>query len=183
MELFFKYYDWLYDGAFGTGDFPYGYLEDLDYDVLSDGSVVFDSTLFDPPVTDPFIPGKSTVLKNTPKLDSMSAYANAKAGKEAANAAELRAAAEFETSPNSAEGYATANEHRDEQLPNLFNTKPTETMQRVWDQLQTMEKQTYTNIIYGKEPIEAFDTFVEQWKAEGGDQITKEVNEWYQSVK
>ena len=46
-----------------------------------------------------------------------------------------------------------------------------------------MEKQTYTNIIYGNEPIEAFDTFVEEWKAQGGDQITEEVNAWYETVK
>ena len=46
-----------------------------------------------------------------------------------------------------------------------------------------MEKQVYTNIIYGKESPDAFDQFVSDWKAQGGDQITEEVNEWYQSVK
>ncbi len=56
-------------------------------------------------------------------------------------------------------------------------------MKKKWEQLQTMEKQIYTNIIYGKEPIDAFDKFVEEWKSQGGDQITQEVNEWYQSVK
>lgn len=183
MEAFFKYYDWLYDAAFGTGDFPYAYLQDYDYDILSDGTVVFDSTLFDPPVTDPFMPGKSTVLKNSPGLDSMQVYANASSGKEPESGAELKAVADFGTVPDMAAGYALANEHRDELLPNLFNTAPTETMTRSWEQLQTMEKQVYTNIIYGKEPIEAFDKFVEDWKAQGGDQITQEVNEWYQSVK
>ena len=49
--------------------------------------------------------------------------------------------------------------------------------------LQTMEKQVYTNIIYGNESIDAFDKFVEDWYAQGGDKITEEVNEWYQSVK
>ena len=37
-----------------------------------------------------------------------------------------------------------------------------------------MEKQLYTNIIYGKESIDAFDKFVEDWKAQGGDQITQD---------
>lgn len=46
-----------------------------------------------------------------------------------------------------------------------------------------MEKQVYTNIIYGNESIDAFDKFVEDWYAQGGDKITEEVNEWYQSVK
>lgn len=182
MEAFFTYYDWMYDAAFGTGDFQYGYLEGYDYDMAGD-KVVFDSTLFDPPVTDPFMPGKSTVLKNAPALDAMQAYADAKEGKEAKSSAEIRAKADFETAPEMAEGYALANGHRVELLPNLFNGEPTATMKKNWEQLQTMEKQVYTNIIYGKESSDAFDKFVQDWKAQGGDEITREVNEWYQSVR
>lgn len=181
MKAFFAYYDWLYDAAFGTGDFQYGYLEGYDYDIV-DGKVVFDETKFDPPVTDPFIPGKSTVLKNTPTVDTMQDYADAKAGK-AETGPQMRAQGDFEAAPEVAEGYALANEHRAEQLPNLFSGEPTATMKKNWEQLQTMEKQTYTNIIYGKEPPDAFDKFVKDWKAQGGDEITKEVNEWYKSVK
>lgn len=182
MDKFFEYYDWLYDAAFGTGDFQYGYLQDYDYDIVND-EVVFDSAKFDPPVTDPFMPGKSTVLKNSPALDSMQAYAGVASGKDPESSAEIRAAADFETVPDMAAGYALANDHRDELLPNMFNAEPTATMKRSWEQLQTMEKQVYTNIIYGNEPIEAFDKFVEDWKAQGGDQITQEVNAWYQTVK
>lgn len=182
MDKFFEYYDWIYDVAFGTGDFQYGYLQDYDYDIVND-EVVFDSTLFDPPVADPFMPGKSTVLKNTPALDAMQAYMNVANGEEPHSGAEIRAAADFKTVPDMAAGYALAGEHRDELLPNMFNAEPTATMKKSWEQLQTMEKQVYTNIIYGNEPIEAFDKFVEDWKAQGGDQITQEVNEWYQTVK
>ncbi len=182
MEEFFKYLDWLYDGAFGTGDFQYGYLQEYDYDIVND-KVVFDSTLFDPPVTDPFMPGKSTVMKNSPALNTTDDYVNVSGGKTPESGGEIRAAAAFETSPALAEGYVIAGQHTEEQLPNMFNTAPTSTMQRSWEQLQTMEKQLYTNIIYGKESIDAFDKFVEDWKAQGGDQITQEVNEWYQSVK
>ncbi len=81
------------------------------------------------------------------------------------------------------DGYVVAHEHMDELLPNLFNTEPTDTMKKNWEQLQTMEKQIYTNIVYGKEPVDAFDKFVEDWLAQGGEQITKEVNEWYKTVK
>lgn len=182
MEAFFTYYDWIYDVAFGTGDFQYGFLQDYDYDIV-DGEVVFDSNLFDPPVSDPFMPGKSTVLKNAPALDGMQAYADVSEGKTPESGAQIRAAADFETSPEMAAGYALANEHRDELLSNLFNAEPTATMKKNWEQLQTMEKQVYTNIIYGKESIDAFEQFVEDWKAQGGDQITQEVNEWYKSVK
>ncbi|MDE6053654.1 MAG: extracellular solute-binding protein [Lachnospiraceae bacterium] len=182
MDKFFEYYDWIYDAAFGTGDFQYGYLQDYDYDIVND-EVVFDSALFDPPVTDPFMPGKSTVLKNSPALDGMQAYASVASGKEPGSSAEIRAAADFGVVPDMANGYALANEHRDELLPNMFNAEPTATMKKSWEQLQTMEKQVYTNIIYGNESTEAFDKFVEDWKAQGGDQITQEVNEWYQTVK
>ena len=182
MEAFFTYYDWLYDVAFGTGDFQYGFLEGCDYDIV-DGEVVFDSALFDPPVTDPFLPGKSTVLKNSPSLDTMQAYADISEGKEAVSGAQIRAKASFVTSPATSEGYVVAYEHKDELIPNLFNGEPTATMKKNWEQLQTMEKQVYTNIIYGKEPVEAFDKFVEDWKAQGGDAITKEINEWYRNVK
>ncbi len=182
MDKFFEYYDWLYDIAFGTGEFQYGYLENYDYDIVND-EVVFDCKLFDPSLESVFDPGKSTVLKNTPVLDNMAAYANVAAGQEPVSPAEIKAEASFKASPEQSEGYALANEHRSEQLPNLFNAAPTATMQRSWEQLQTMEKQVYTNIIYGNEPIEAFDKFVEDWKAQGGDQITQEINEWYQSVK
>ena len=182
MEAFFEYYDWLYDYAFGTGDFKYGYLEGYDYDIVGD-EVVFDSKLFDPPVTDPFMPGKSTVLKNTPALKSTQTFADIASGKTPETGAELSVAAGFVTAPEMSDGYVVAHEHMDELLPNLFNTEPTDTMKKNWEQLQTMEKQIYTNIVYGKEPVDAFDKFVEDWLAQGGEQITKEVNEWYKTVK
>lgn len=182
MEAFFTYYDWIYDAAFGTGDFTYGFLENYDYDIV-DGEVVFDGSKFDPPVSDAFMPGKSTVLKNTPVLDGTQAYEDVANGVTPETGAQIKAAADFENSPAMAEAYALAGAHRDELITNRFNTEPTETMTKYWEQLQTMEKQTYTNIIYGKASIDEFDTFVEEWKAQGGDQITQEVNEWYDTVK
>lgn len=183
MEAFFTYYDWMYDYVFGTGDFEYGYVEGCDYDIV-DGEPVYDTTKFDPPVTDPFMPGKSTALKNNPIPDSMETYAKmSEEGAEPTCGDEIRVKANFTISPSMSEGYVIANEYRDTLLPNLFNAEPTDTMKKKWEQLQTMEKQVYTNIIYGKEDPSAFDQFVEDWKAQGGDDITKEVNEWYQSVK
>jgi len=44
--------------------------------------------------------------------------------------------------------------------------------------LQKMEKVMITKIILGSVGIEEFDKFVSDWKKLGGDQITKEVNEW-----
>lgn len=66
---------------------------------------------------------------------------------------------------------------------NMFTGPVTATMKSKWDYLLKIENQTLNEIIYGKQPVESFDKFVETWKAGGGEQITKEVNEWYQSVK
>ena len=49
--------------------------------------------------------------------------------------------------------------------------------------LDKLELEYFTGIIMGTRPIEDFDKYVEEWKANGGDQITAEVNEWYASTK
>lgn len=53
----------------------------------------------------------------------------------------------------------------------------TETMQAKWANLKKMEEETFAKIIMGKADIGEFDTFVENWKNQGGDQILKEIND------
>ncbi|MFC4323732.1 extracellular solute-binding protein [Litchfieldia salsa] len=67
-------------------------------------------------------------------------------------------------------------------VTDYFSGPPTKTMTRRWEMLNRSQMETYTDIIYGKKPIEAFDEFVENWYSSGGEDITKEVNEWYDSV-
>lgn len=184
MEAFFDYYDWIYDYAFGEGDFQYGFLENYDYDIVDD-NIVFDPTKFDPVKSSEnnFMPGKALLSKNSPSIDEAGkSYYDVVNGKEPESGAELRAENELNTIPEQAKGYAISYENKDELLPSIFNGAPTETMKRNWEQLQTLEKQTYTNIIYGKADIDEFDKFVEQWKEQGGDKITEEVNAWYEEV-
>lgn len=183
MEAFFDYYDWLYDIAFGTGDFEYGYLEDYDYDIV-DGKPVFDPAQFDPAKQEPFSPDKAILTKNRPYVDRMKSYADVYLGEITPETGdELKALAKKEQDEVVVKGYSIAYEHKDELVSNLFNGSPTETMRKSWEQLQTLEKETYTNIIYGKQDISAFDDFVAKWNSQGGEQITKEVNEWYKSLK
>ncbi|HZG77663.1 MAG TPA: ABC transporter substrate-binding protein, partial [Paenibacillus sp.] len=59
------------------------------------------------------------------------------------------------------------------QHPAFFGTTPT--MEMKWATLQKLEDETLLNIILGSAPIDSFDAFVEQWKALGGEEITKEV--------
>ncbi|MCK9478189.1 MAG: extracellular solute-binding protein [Firmicutes bacterium] len=42
--------------------------------------------------------------------------------------------------------------------------------------LQKLEDDAYISIITGKKPIDYFDTFVSQWRKEGGDILTQEAN-------
>ncbi|MBP1990501.1 extracellular solute-binding protein [Paenibacillus eucommiae] len=59
----------------------------------------------------------------------------------------------------------------------VFNeyTATTKTMQRKWANLQKLETETMYKIIMGEEPLEAFDTFVEKWKSQGGNEIIAEI--------
>jgi hypothetical protein len=47
-------------------------------------------------------------------------------------------------------------------------------------QLQSNAEEMIISIISGAESLDYFDDFVAQWKANGGDEMTAQVNEWYQ---
>lgn len=68
-------------------------------------------------------------------------------------------------------------------VPNYFQGPATPTMSSRKELLHKQQMDTFTDIIYGKQPLKEFDSFVEKWKKSGGTDITKEVNEWYKSVK
>ncbi|MDB5084179.1 MAG: putative aldouronate transport system substrate-binding protein, partial [Bacilli bacterium] len=47
--------------------------------------------------------------------------------------------------------------------------------------LDNMKWDYFIKIATGQLPMSAFDEFVSKWKAGGGDQITKETNDWYKT--
>ncbi len=49
--------------------------------------------------------------------------------------------------------------------------------------LDDMLDETFIKIISGQESLDAFDTVVEEWEAAGGEDMTDEVNEWYEENK
>ena len=59
---------------------------------------------------------------------------------------------------------------------NAYNGQ-TETMETKWANLKKMEEETFAKIVMGKADISEFDTFVKNWKSQGGDQILKEIND------
>lgn len=68
-------------------------------------------------------------------------------------------------------------------LVEKFVGAPTPTMVERKATLEKLEKEEFVKIIMGQSPVSDFDKFVENWKKLGGDDITKEVNEWYSSTK
>jgi putative aldouronate transport system substrate-binding protein len=73
-------------------------------------------------------------------------------------------------------------QQKDISYPEMFTGAPTKTMKSKWDFLLKTEKETFQKMIYGTLPLDDFDKFVSTWKSSGGDEITKEVNDWYKSV-
>lgn len=63
-------------------------------------------------------------------------------------------------------------------IKNEFYGIPTPAMSKYDKKLDALND-IFLRIIMGIEPIDSFDLFVERWKQEGGDEITREVNEWY----
>ncbi|MBP1991891.1 extracellular solute-binding protein [Paenibacillus eucommiae] len=76
------------------------------------------------------------------------------------------------------DGYLKKNQF----LSDEYFSTPTPTMVERWESLRKLEIMTMTTIVQGA-PLAEFDKFVEQWKKQGGEQITKEVNEWYAKRK
>ena len=70
----------------------------------------------------------------------------------------------------------------DDFIYNEFVGAPTPTMVLRMTTLEQMEDEVFIAIIMG-DSIERFDSFVEDWHNQGGNEITEEVNEWYRSVQ
>ena len=58
-----------------------------------------------------------------------------------------------------------------------------ETIDRYWANLEALESSVIRSIITGKSDISAFDAFVEQWLAEGGEKILQSVQEEYDASR
>lgn len=179
MEAFFEYYDRMYDAGFGEGEFKYGFAEGYDYDVV-DGEVTYDPKEFNEPMEELQNVGKMLFFKNPPKVIFIESFSNIYKGKEPENGVEMQATAKDD---KYIKGYAVAYEQQDTLIANGFNGVPTETMAKNGEQLNTMENEVYTKIIYGEKGIEAYDQFVKEWHEKGGDKISEEINEWYKEFQ
>lgn len=73
-----------------------------------------------------------------------------------------------------------------EGIPNLLLGAPEfKSLKRYPDLTRegNMWTEAASQIIYGKKPIDYFDEFVKNWRAQGGDEIVKEISDWYYKNK
>ncbi|NMO94713.1 extracellular solute-binding protein [Paenibacillus lemnae] len=180
-EAFFLYADYLFENQGKPGsDLEYGLAEGYDY-LMRDGQPVWSADEF--PEDKPFVPvPKYTLLFDGARIPSqmMKTMYDLAGGKEPETTAEKKASTDL---PGTIKAGGVNYEQREFAMPNMFNGSVTKTMKKRWDFLFQMEKETFNKIIYGDLPIDAFDSFTEQWKSSGGETITAEVNEWYESVQ
>lgn len=67
----------------------------------------------------------------------------------------------------------------DNVITNAFVGAPTPGMGKYNANLKKLELEYFTKIAVGSAPIDDFDKFVAEWNQNGGEEITREVNEWY----
>ncbi|WP_426454677.1 ABC transporter substrate-binding protein [Paenibacillus sp. S-38] len=181
-EAFWLYYNYLLDhyaNPQSGGEFEHGFAKGYDWDIL-DGQPTNDKSKLPKATTNfNFLTGISRNPARIPSLyfDTLVKLAE---GKEAVTPYEKLT--KQTRKPENWHAAKVVLDQKDIRKPNYFNGAPTETMREKWDLLMQSELETFNKIIYGKESEAAFDAFVEKWKKNGGDQITKEVNEWYRSV-
>lgn len=174
MDAAFVYWDEVYGSLIEDpeSDFVHGYGEGYDY-ILRDGEAVYD------------FPGATATLGNFLLFGPGSAPPNVLSGE----SIERRVLNGSRASPYERKLAATASrlflEGRitgDLQLAhsqkNEFVGPDTPTMTQKWPLLKKMEKETFLKIVYGSEPPDILDTFIQEWFERGGRDITAEVNGW-----
>lgn len=84
--------------------------------------------------------------------------------------------------PEGAEGVVDQYDKNNQFLFDKFVGAPTATMVERQSTLEKMQNEVFVKIILGAS-IDEFDKFVLDWNKLGGEQITKEVNDYYASMK
>jgi len=179
IDRFFEYLNTLYDWYLGEGDFEYGFKEGYDY-VLEDGQPVFDEDKIPGGKVDPTKYFVGTYHQVDIPFQQYEVFNKLYNGGQPETVVEERWS---KLSPLFIAGGAIVHDQHPYRMEDYFHGPATPGMQSDQEYLEKIEKEAYASIVYGKLPLDAFDDFVADWKKNGGDQITKEVNEWFQSVQ
>lgn len=182
-EAFFTYQNYLYENLADPdpgSEFDLGVFEGYDYALDANGNALYYDDVPGGHVTAPL---RYFLVRDGARIPDaqFKALLNLAEGKEATRLRERDVVQSY--GPETAAAAVKFLEQKDISFKDMFQGPPTETMKSRKDYLDKLEQQIYNEIMYGKSGPEAFDTFVSNWKSSGGEDITKEVNEWYQSTK
>lgn len=160
-------------------EFVNGWYKDYDYTIKADGSV---ST------NEKDIPGgkissaKYLLIEPKNPFSGLKTSAKLSRGEAPKTPAEKRAATGIPENLKAAEivddGWKAGI-----YIPQAYTGANTATMQSKGGLLVKLEGDTFISMVYGKKSVDEFDNFVKEWKSLGGEEITKEVNDWYQKTK
>jgi putative aldouronate transport system substrate-binding protein len=177
-EAIFLYYNYLLDNLANPvigSKFEYGFAQGYDWDIVDGKPTSNKDKIKDFNNEFPFITGPARIpdlyMKTLVKL----ADGNAPETPYEKQLAEFR-------KPENWYAAKVVMSQLDIRKQNYFTGAATPTMIAKWNLLRQSELETFNKIIYGKLPVDAFDEFVASWKSNGGEQVTKEVNEWFKSV-
>ncbi|MDQ0192507.1 extracellular solute-binding protein [Paenibacillus wynnii] len=182
-DAFFVYQNYLFDNWANpeSTTFKDGFAKGYDYDLGPNGEVYREQQ------SDKIPGGWVDVIRYTLTFDgaiipnlAMNTLAKLAGGAEPSNQYEKNMA---ERIPEQIQAAKIVIDQKDSVMPEMFTGAPTETQLSRGDMLTKLEKEILNKIIYEKASVAEFDSFVEKWKLTGGDNMTKEVNEWYQSVQ
>ncbi|GLX70977.1 extracellular solute-binding protein [Paenibacillus glycanilyticus] len=178
-DALFLYLNRIFDKGNPGSEFENGWYKDYDYTVKADGTISVDEA--DIP-GGKVGPAKYLLMEPKAPFTLMKTNAKISRGATPSNAAEERTKAGNPKTLKASE-YVDDGWNANTYVPNAFTGSPTKTMQSKSGILAKLEGETFLGIIYGRKPIDDFDKFVVEWNKIGGEEITKEVNEWYQKSK
>ncbi|NMO97604.1 extracellular solute-binding protein [Paenibacillus lemnae] len=182
-DAFFVYQNYLFDHWANpeSTTFPHGFAKGYDYDIGPSGEIYQEAQ------SDKIPGGWVDAIRYSLTFDgaiipnlAMNTLAKLAEGAEPANQYEKNLAKRI---PEQLRAAKIVIDQKDTVMPEMFTGAPTKTQLARGDMLTRLEKEVLNKIIYGQASIDEFDTFVEKWKSTGGDQMTEEVNAWYQSVQ
>lgn len=181
-EAFFTYENYLFKYLADPKEdspFQYGVFEGYDYALDENGNPLYQDDVPGGAITAPL---RYFLVRDGARIPDaqFKALLNLAEGKEPKTLREKEVVAQY--GPETANAAVVLKQQEEISKKDLFVGPPTKTMKSKMDYLNKLELQTFNEIIYGKKDVDAFDDFVAKWKSGGGDQITKEVNEWYQNV-
>ncbi|MCR2802584.1 extracellular solute-binding protein [Paenibacillus soyae] len=189
-EAVLHYYNWFFENTANPqpgSEFANGFAEGYDYALLEDGTLTADIAKYPE-----LFPGLKD--KTAPPLFYSLTYEGARIPTLYADThVKLAGGAQPETPYEKQEFNTRTKENidamkvvvdqKDIRMKNYYMGPLTETMQSKNELLNKLLNETYSKIVYGQQPLDSFDTMVDNWMKSGGEQITQEVNEWYEKAQ